>query len=55
LTDKWIIQTTMPDGNNRTFTTNYFQEREGRILFKDKFGQPKNFPYNACFIEKVEE
>jgi len=52
---KWIIQVVFPDGTSRKFTTNFFQEREGRILFKDKFDQPKNFPYEACFIERVEE
>ena len=45
----------MPDGEHRKFTTNTFQERNNRILFLDKFGQPKNFPYDACFIEKVEQ
>ena len=48
---KYIIQVSLPNGEHRTFTTTYFQEREGRCLFKDKFGQPKNFPMDACFIE----
>jgi len=52
---KWIIQVKLPNGESRTYTTDYFQEREGRILFKDKYGQEKNFPYDACFIEKVRE
>jgi hypothetical protein len=52
---KWIITVQMPNGTDRTYTTTYFKEREGRILFEDKFGQPKNFPKDACFIEGVEQ
>lgn len=52
---KYIISVKLPNGESRTFQTNYFQEREGRIIFKDKYGQPKNFPYDSCFIEGVKE
>ena len=51
---KWIISVKMPNGKDRTYTTTNFKEREGRILFLDKFGQPKNFPKDFCFIEGVE-
>lgn len=50
---KWIISVQLPNGESRTYTTNNFKEREDRILFLDKYGQPKNFPKNACFIEGV--
>jgi hypothetical protein len=43
----------MPDGDSRTYTAKSFKERDGRILFLDKFEQPKNFPKDACFIEGV--
>ena len=44
----------MPD-ETKTFQTYYFTRREGRILFEDKYGQPKDFPQDDCFIEGVEE
>lgn len=52
---KWIITVKMPNNVVRTYTTNNFKERENRILFLDKFDQPKNFPKDACFIEGVEQ
>ncbi len=52
---KYIIKVRMPGDEARTFTTNYFQRREGRILFTDKFGNTKDFPDKDCFIEGVEE
>ena len=52
---KWIITVGLPNGEARTYTTKTFTERENRILFLDKFGQPKNFPKDACFIEGVEQ
>lgn len=51
---KWIITVRLPN-ESRTYTTSYFKEREGRILFEDKFGNPKNFPAQDCFIEGVEQ
>ena len=51
---KYIIQVRLPEGS-RTFQTNYFTIREGRVLFEDKFGNPKNFPQADCFIEGVEQ
>jgi len=50
---KYIITVNTP-GGAKTFQTFYYQNREGRILFEDKFGQPKNFPEQECFIEGVE-
>jgi len=52
---KWIISVRMPNGEDRLYTTTSFKERENRILFIDKFGQPKNFPKDACFIEGVDQ
>lgn len=51
---KYIITVKTPEGS-KVFQTYNFTQREGRILFEDKFGQPKNFPENSCFIEGVEE
>ena len=51
---KWIITVSLPNGS-KTYTTNNFEERESRILFIDKFGQPKNFPKDFCFIEGVDQ
>ena len=52
---KWIISVLLPNGENRTYTTTNFKERDNRILFVDKFEQPKNFPKDACFIEGVKQ
>jgi hypothetical protein len=52
---KWIISVKLPNGDDRTYTTTNFKERDNRILFLDKFGQPKNFPKDACFIEGVDQ
>jgi len=51
----YIIKVRMPGNESRTFTTTYFQKREGRILFTDKFGNTKDFPEAECFIEGVEQ
>ena len=51
---KYIITVKTPEGS-KVFQTYNFIQREGRILFEDKFGQPKNFPEDSCFIEGVEE
>lgn len=50
----YIITVRLPSGS-KTFQTRLFTIREGRVLFEDKFGQPKNFPENDCFIEGVEQ
>ena len=52
---KWKI--TMHFANmDLTYYVNYFQEREGRILFKDeRTGLSKNFPYDKCSIEEVKD
>ena len=50
----YIITVRLPNGG-KTFQTRRFTIREGRVLFEDKFGQPKNFPENDCFIEGVEQ
>ena len=51
---KWIITVRIVD-EKRVYTTTNFKERDNRILFLDKFGQPKNFPKDDCFIEGVEQ
>lgn len=51
---KYIITVKTPDGSKVFQTYNYIL-KEGRVLFEDKFGQPKDFPENNCFIEGVVE
>lgn len=51
---KWIITVKIVN-EKRVYTTTNFKEREGRILFLDKYGQPKNFPKDACFMEGVDQ
>ena len=51
---KYLITVRTPDGS-KVFQTYNFSQRDGRIVFEDKFGQPKNFPEQDCFIEGVEE
>jgi len=51
---KYIITVRLPE-ENRIFQTYHFTMREGRVLFEDKNGNPKNFPDKDCFIEGVEE
>jgi len=51
---KYIITVEFPS-KEKVFTTYNYQEREGWILFEDKFGNPKKFPKLKCFIEGVEQ
>ena len=51
---KYLITVRLPE-ESRIFQTNYFSIREGRVLFEDKNGNPKNFPEQDCFIEGVGE
>ena len=51
---KYLITVRLPEGS-RVFQTTYFQIRDGRVLFEDKNGNPKNFPEADCFIEGVGE
>jgi len=52
---KYIISVRLPGNQVGKFTTTYFQKREGRIQFTDKFGNTKDFPEQDCFIEGVEQ
>jgi len=40
---KWIISVKLPNGDDRTYTTTNFKERENRILFIDKLDNQKTF------------
>ena len=51
---KYIITVKTPDGS-KVFQTYSYILKEGRVCFEDKFGQPKDFPENNCFIEGVVE
>jgi len=51
---KYLITVRLPEGS-RVFQTYNFKMREGRVLFEDKNGNPKNFPEDDCFIEGVGE
>jgi hypothetical protein len=51
---KYLINVELPSGD-RIFQTNKFEIINGRVIFNDKLGNPKNFPETSCFIEGVEE
>ena len=51
---KYIITVEFPNGG-QVFTTSSYKERDGWVLFHDKYGNPKKFPKLKCFIEGVEQ